>query len=229
MRKKHIQLISVKRVLSCIILCIFLLPQGVEARWIGEWARSGDAARERKATRTRSDERRERTTRGISQSRSRTVPSADGRVPWKPRYQINRRMLPLLSRTLSRFKMNRRSDERKTVNIEARKSSRAEARRRRDLQNILSVLQPYMLGNDTSLISETNYEICKANARSCDGFLDLSTLLREDRLRAFPSDPTSLSDSDGTGYFVQKTAAGGLKLTAPNTKLVDGILIEWSP
>jgi hypothetical protein len=86
-----------------------------------------------------------------------------------------------------------------------------------------------MLGNDTSLISETSHEICKASAHSCDGFLDLSTLLREDRLRAFPSDPTSLSDSDGTGYFVQKTTEGGLKLTAPNTKLTDGILIEWTP
>ena len=79
-----------------------------------------------------------------------------------------------------------------------------DVQRESDINLILSVVLKYELdtGNIPATITGTSTEICKTDAVSCAGLIDLSVLTQfEDYLSTIPVDPSGAS-SNGTGYYI---------------------------
>lgn len=88
-----------------------------------------------------------------------------------------------------------------------------------DLKAISAALFQYRTdhGDLPAAINANDQEICRLDAKSCAGLLDL----RSDLLpyaQSLPVDPTQPSTSNGTGYMVRADWRGKFYLTAPRAE-----------
>lgn len=101
------------------------------------------------------------------------------------------------------------------------------AQRRVDVNTILNAVYQYTIENDGQLpstITTNSTEICRTDASSCAGLVDLSVLTtNEEYLSALPLDPTD-SSTNGTGYEILITNNDRVTVSAPAAE--DGETIE---
>lgn len=95
------------------------------------------------------------------------------------------------------------------------------AQRQNDVTTILNAVYQYALDNDGSLptsIDTSAGEICKTDAASCTGLIDLSVLTdAEEYLTSMPTDPTG-SSTNGAGYEILRTANERVTVSAPDAE-----------
>jgi type IV pilus assembly protein PilA len=97
------------------------------------------------------------------------------------------------------------------------------AQRRVDVNTILNAVHQYALDNNgaypSGLSTGTTFEICKTDAQSCSGFLDLASLTTNAKyLTAMPIDPSGTTDN-GTRYSITVEATSNrVTVTAPNAE-----------
>ncbi|MDZ7611750.1 MAG: type II secretion system protein [Candidatus Moranbacteria bacterium] len=105
------------------------------------------------------------------------------------------------------------------INPSKQISDTQNSQRSSDVNTILNAVYQYSIDNDGDLpaaIDETQTEICKTDADSCDGLIDLSALTEnEEYIVSIPTDPTG-STANGTGYEISKSANGRVTVVAPN-------------
>lgn len=115
------------------------------------------------------------------------------------------------------------------LNTQRNIASSNNAQRWSDVNTTLNAIHQYSIDNSGILPSTIptgagGVEVCRTNATSCAGLVDLSVLTFEERyVLQLPIDPTSAS-ANGTGYFVYKTAYDRVFVTAPFAQL--GMTIE---
>ena len=115
------------------------------------------------------------------------------------------------------------------LNTQRNIASSNNAQRWSDVNTILNAIHQYSIDNNGILPATIptgpgGVEICKSNAVSCAGLIDLSVLTFEERyVLKIPEDPTSAS-ANGTGYFVYKTDYDRVFVTSPFAQL--GMTIE---
>lgn len=98
--------------------------------------------------------------------------------------------------------------------------------RRADVNTILNAVYQYSIDNGGSFpasvptsatCSTATNEICK-DGGTCTGLVDLSVITdNQTYLPSLPTDPTGAS-TNGTGYFVAKSANGRITLCAPSAE-----------
>lgn len=93
------------------------------------------------------------------------------------------------------------------------------SQRRSDVVNILNSVYQYSLDHDGALpatITSTPTMICKSNALSCDGLVDISQVIGNKKylLSAVPIDPKEM-DTNSCGYQISKLVNGRISVTAP--------------
>ena len=92
--------------------------------------------------------------------------------------------------------------------------------RREDLKLISNALYNYRREhgdeNIPGILLDTDKEICRPNALSCAGLLDLQEALRP-YMKKIPSDPL-VKSGNSTRYTVQKDWKGRVHLTAPDAE-----------
>jgi len=95
------------------------------------------------------------------------------------------------------------------------------AQRRVDVNTTLNAVSQYAVDNNGTLpasITITATEICKTGG-VCTGLVDLTVLTTtETYLISLPTDPTGVT-TNGTGYFIRKTANNRVVVTAPSAQL----------
>lgn len=93
------------------------------------------------------------------------------------------------------------------------------AQRRVDVNTILNATYQYAIDNKGVIpgsITASATEICKTGS-TCTG-IDMSALtLNELYLTAIPTDPSG-GTTNGTGYFIAKTANGRITVSAPSAE-----------
>lgn len=101
------------------------------------------------------------------------------------------------------------------------------AQRRADVNTVLNAVYQYTIDNggilptmpegSCSLVAEN--EICKASPTGdCSAGVNLSVLITDQTyLTALPIDPT-VSSTDGTGYYISKSANGRVTVCAPSAE-----------
>ncbi|MDO8571488.1 MAG: hypothetical protein Q7R79_02320 [bacterium] len=106
------------------------------------------------------------------------------------------------------------------------------AQRRSDVHTILNAVYQYTLDNNdkfpsaikkSPVCSEPANEICKTDAKSCSGLVNLSVLTKDQRyLTSIGVDPQSLAiydlDYSGTGYNIVTSTNGRLTVCAPQAE-----------
>ncbi len=107
------------------------------------------------------------------------------------------------------------------------------AQRSADVNTMLNAVYQYALNNTGSLppvildLPDTApVEICNVSLNSnsdCNGYLDLSILIKENYLRAIPADPTRTSNDNGAGYQMVKI---GNKITISAPGATDSQVIS---
>ena len=112
------------------------------------------------------------------------------------------------------------------INAPRNIASTNNAQRHSDVTTIINAIHQFAIDN-TGIIPSTilsgSTEICKTDATSCTGLIDLSVLTFEERyVLELPTDPTSAS-ANGTGYFVFRTAFDRVFVTAPFAQLSETI------
>ena len=94
-------------------------------------------------------------------------------------------------------------------------------RRQADVNTILSSVYQYYIDNSTTTtlgIPSSETEICRTDANTCTGLIDLSLITEHEKyLTAIPTDPTGNTEN-GTGYIILRTINGRIKVTAPNAE-----------
>ncbi|MDP2656075.1 MAG: type II secretion system protein [bacterium] len=101
------------------------------------------------------------------------------------------------------------------------------AQRRSDIRTILDAVYQYSIDNNGTLPTipistcalDTEDEVCKATATgTCSAGVDLSVLTTGEKyLTSMPIDP-SVSSSDGTGYYIVRTANSRVTVCAPSAE-----------
>lgn len=103
------------------------------------------------------------------------------------------------------------------------------AQRRSDVNAILNAVHQYAIDNSgiiPSAITSGSTEICRTDATSCSGLINLAVLTDLERyILSIPTDPTSAS-ANGTGYFVNRTTYDRVRVNAPFAQL--GVTISVS-
>lgn len=101
------------------------------------------------------------------------------------------------------------------------------AQRRTDVNTILNAVYQYAIDNNGDLpatITTTPTEICRTDASSCSGFIDLDVLTDNEKyLVSMPYDPNGYS-SNGAGYEIEKSSNGRVRVYAPDAE--QGATIE---
>lgn len=106
------------------------------------------------------------------------------------------------------------------------------SQRRSDVNTILNAVYQYSIDNNgivPAAVTTTRKEICKGGAADCTGLADISELTTNEKyLVGVPNDPKSTvgDTTDGTGYFIVKTANGRVTVDAPSAE--QGATIEAS-
>ena len=110
------------------------------------------------------------------------------------------------------------------LNTQRNIASANNAQRWSDVNTTLNAIHQYSIDNNGILPATipggpSGVEICRTDATSCVGLIDLSALTFQERyVLSLPLDPTSAS-SNGTGYFVYKTTYDRVFVTAPFAQL----------
>ena len=91
------------------------------------------------------------------------------------------------------------------------------AKRRADVNTVLNAVYQYSIdatGTLPTTITTSSTEICRTGG-TCTGLIDLSVLTASEKyLTAIPIDPSSTS-TNGTGYYIIKTANNRVTVNAP--------------
>ncbi|EKE25330.1 MAG: hypothetical protein ACD_5C00206G0009 [uncultured bacterium] len=91
------------------------------------------------------------------------------------------------------------------------------SQRRSDVVNILNAVYKYEKdGGDISFIASTPTMVCRQEAISCEGFMNLNNIINKESefLSEIPSDP-NLEDQNSSGYLIWKSNNGRLNVSAP--------------
>jgi len=107
-------------------------------------------------------------------------------------------------------------------------ASSRNTRRKLDVHTIsIAVIQNTVdTGFIPSVITTTETEICRKNAASCSGLVDLSILtLNSKYLISIPIDPKTTS-TDSAGYTIYRTAFGRVVINAPLAENSEIISVE---
>lgn len=99
------------------------------------------------------------------------------------------------------------------------------SQRKADVNTLISAVYQYSIDNNGNLpasitVSATcdtpaTNEICKQGAASCTGLVDLGAIVLDQKyLTAIPTDPSGGS-TNGSGYFIAKSANGRVTACAP--------------
>lgn len=103
------------------------------------------------------------------------------------------------------------------------------AQRASNINTIINSIHQYAIDHKGLLpatITTASTEICKTNAVSCSGLIDLSMITFEERyVLEMPVDPTSASGY-GTGYYVNKDAYDRVVVKAPFAQLGETIEVS---
>ncbi len=104
------------------------------------------------------------------------------------------------------------------------------SQRRSDAVNILNAVYQYSIEPDMefpSSITETPKTICRSDALSCDGLVDLSQVLKIEKrlLSKVPIDPKE-KDANSSGYQIARLSSGRISVTAPLAE--NGVIINFS-
>ncbi len=98
----------------------------------------------------------------------------------------------------------------------------ADAQRSANVNTILNGVGQYMVDNKGKIpasITTTSTEVCKTGG-VCTGLIDLGVLTASEKyLVSMPLDPGCVGGScttNGTGYFIRKTANGRIEVKAPD-------------
>lgn len=103
------------------------------------------------------------------------------------------------------------------------------AQRRTDVSTILNGVYQYSIGNNGSMpssiatsatcASPATNEICKSDAVSCTGLVDLSVLTtNEEYIPGMPTDPTA-ETTNGSGYFIAMSSNDRITVCAPGAEV----------
>lgn len=121
------------------------------------------------------------------------------------------------------------------INPQKQVASARDAQRSSDVYAILSAVHQYAVDHEGELpgnLSEDYCEICRTTSDSCIGLCDLSALtINEEYLVSMPIDPLcpidgAYCDDNGTGYTIQVTENGRIRVNAPDVELRDEIVAE---
>jgi len=103
------------------------------------------------------------------------------------------------------------------------------ARRWSNVNAIINGIHQYAIDNNGILpatITTASTEICKTDAGSCAGLIDLGVLTFEERyILKLPTDPTSAS-ANGTGYYVNRDTYNRITVEAPFAQLGEDIEVS---
>ncbi len=104
------------------------------------------------------------------------------------------------------------------------------AQRWSNVNTILNAVHQYAVDNSGNLpsgIVESAAEICRTDAGSCNGLLDLDELTDDEvYLVSIPIDPSCSSGcGNGTGYSIQQTSNGRITVSAPDAELEQTISV----
>lgn len=102
------------------------------------------------------------------------------------------------------------------------------AQRRDNIKAILNAVYQQALDNNGTVHSNiptqtlcagiAANEICRTNASSCTGLVNLSDLTTNERyIISIPTDPTGVS-TNGSGYFIAKSSNGRVTVCAPSAE-----------
>ena len=105
------------------------------------------------------------------------------------------------------------------INPSKKLLERRNSQRRSDVVNILNAVYLYSVDNGgqlPSIISSTPTAVCKSNAASCDGLVDISAVTSNKKylLSEVPVDPRE-SDVNNSGYKIVKLPSGRISVSAP--------------
>lgn len=104
-----------------------------------------------------------------------------------------------------------------------------DAQRWSNVNTIINAVNQYMIANKgafpkDSEIDSTAIAICRTNAGSCTGMVDLDDELVPTFIVALPYDP-SCADANSTCYTIATTTEDRIIIDAPNAELVDTISV----
>ncbi len=105
------------------------------------------------------------------------------------------------------------------LNPQKKLAERRNAQRRSDVANILNSVYQYSINNNAqssvNITSQPNM-ICRDNAKSCEGLVDISEIIKDDKylLSSVPVDPKE-KDPNISGYQIAKLASGRISVIAP--------------
>lgn len=93
------------------------------------------------------------------------------------------------------------------------------SQRRTDVVNILNTVYQFVADNKGELpqtITSTPTKICQSKASSCEGLVDLSSVLEVEKklLSSVPVDPRE-TDKNSSGYQISRQANGRISISAP--------------
>lgn len=115
------------------------------------------------------------------------------------------------------------------VSLTAARARARNAERATDVSTILNAVYQYALDNSNAIpstITTATTTICRTNAPSCTGLIDLSVLTTGQKyLVTLPSDPLSTSTT-ATGYTIVKSSlTGRVTVSAPSAEASSTISI----
>lgn len=104
------------------------------------------------------------------------------------------------------------------------------SQRRSDVVNILNAVYQYSIEPGVQLpesITETPTMICRSDAKSCEGLVDISQILAVEKnlLSGVPVDPKE-KDDNVSGYQISRSASGRIVVSAPLAE--NGVVINFS-
>ncbi|HAR99510.1 MAG: hypothetical protein UR95_C0004G0028 [Parcubacteria group bacterium GW2011_GWC1_36_108] len=105
------------------------------------------------------------------------------------------------------------------INPEKKLLERRNSQRRSDVANILNSVYQYSIDHSGELpesITTQPTVICKSNALSCDGLVDISEITDDEKylLSKVPVDPKE-KNANSSGYQIHKLTNGRISVSAP--------------
>lgn len=118
------------------------------------------------------------------------------------------------------------------INPSRQLATARDAQRRSDVYAILNAIHQYAVDNEGSYptaLTTDALEICRTTSVTCNNLYDLTALTDgEVYMVSMPMDPLCPLDGaycavDGTGYYLQKTASGRIRVYSPSAEVEDSI------